>query len=155
MKVVHKFPHWYFKGFKQPHVFKKPVWYLKKKQNHHPLKIRYKNNCQITPWKPAFLIVFSQVHLIQLYLQLFAFPYGCGYIAKHKLLVLHYTFPDVLFFLSGIWIPQILQTPQEHPHIKEDTQGSSVFWEKFTYKLLQGAPMIKISSQEKGEQMKE
>lgn len=30
MKVVHKFPHRYFKGFKQPHVFKKPVWYLKK-----------------------------------------------------------------------------------------------------------------------------
>lgn len=72
-----------------------------------------------------------------------------------ELLVLHYTFPDVLFFLSGIWITQIWQTPQEHPHIKEDTQGSSVFWEKFTYKLLQGAPTIKISSQEKGEQMKE
>lgn len=36
MKVVHKFPHWYFKGFKQPHVFKKPVWYLKVKiiKNH-------------------------------------------------------------------------------------------------------------------------
>lgn len=74
---------------------------------------------------------------------------------KQSSSLFHYTLPDVLFFLSGIWIPQILQAPQKDIHIKEDIQRSLVPWEKFPHKLLQGASMNQINSRKKGEQVKE
>lgn len=58
-------------------------------------------------------------------------------------------------FLSGIWIPQILQAPQKHTHIKEDIQRSSVSCGKFPHKLIQWTSMSQINSQKKGKQVKE